>query len=297
MERSPRRSLCRRARARAIRAESAGGEEPASPPSFCVTIQSSRMPILTQFLWLAGLLVEFLILVRAIQIKSLGKYPLFYVYIAAVLGNSMFLYVISFTKPSLNVPLYWVTQFITLALGCGVIIEVSSKVFGQNVSLNRFTRWVMAIAFGTIILLVLTHSLSSAGWNLAVNTADLERYLRMAQAVALMTIVLLAAYYGIEIGRNARGLILGLGVYVGTSVLTLALRLFIGTRFTPAWRILQSSSYLAALAIWAVALWSYEPSTLGARPAKTDRDYQIIVGRTQEVLGSIGEHLDRTSPR
>ncbi len=256
------------------------------------------MEIFTRCVWLAGLLVEIVILARAIRIKSLAKYPLFYFYIAAVLANSTFLYVIFYRKPSLNVPLYWATQFVTLALGCGVIIEVSGKAFAQHVSLNRLARWVMVVTFGAITLLVVTHSLLSTGWNLAVNTADLERNLRIAQAVALMTIVLLAGYYGIVMVRSAKGIILGLGVYVGVSVLALALRLFFGAKFSPTWRILQSSSYLAALLIWAVALWSFEPDSPPDQPPGGGRgDYQMLAGRTQEALDSINEQLDRTVPR
>jgi hypothetical protein len=254
------------------------------------------MRIFAQFVQLGGLLTEGVILVRSIQGKSFARYSLFYTYVASVLVISTFLYVISIARPSLNVAFYWPAQFITLALGCGVIFEISRHVFAQHVSLNRFVRWIMAMTFGMIFLLVAIHAFLLPGWNPAVNTADLERDLRLAEAVALLTIVLLTQYYGIEIGKNMKGMILGFGVYVGASVISLTLRLFVGIRFDPAWTIIQPSSYVAALLIWAVALWSYEPAP-AMPPAPTDADYQRLAGRTRQVLGSIQEHLDRTPER
>jgi hypothetical protein len=109
-----------------------------------------------------------------------------------------------------------------------------------------------------------------------------------------MTILFLAGYYGIEMGKNIKGMILGLGVYVGASILSLSLSLLIGMRFHTAWSIIQSSSYLAALSIWAVALWAYNPGP-APRPPVSGGEYQKLAGRTRELLGSINEQLDRTT--
>jgi hypothetical protein len=255
------------------------------------------MTIFIQFVWLGGLLVEGVILVRSIQGKSFAKYSLFYVYIASVLVKSMFLYVVSIARPSLNVTVYWPAQFITLSLGCGVIFEISRHVFAQHVSLDRFARWTMLTTFGLIFVLVAIHAFLLPRWNLAANTADLERDLRIAQAIVLMTILFLTGYYGIEIGKNIRGMILGFGVYVGASVLSLTIRLLVGPRFSSAWQVIQSSAYFVALSIWAVALWSYEAEPAAGPPSISGGEYQILAGRTQRVLGWINEHLDRTAPR
>jgi hypothetical protein len=247
------------------------------------------MGIFAQFVWLSGIFVLGVILVRSVPGKSLARYPLFYAYVASVLFTSAFFYV----KPSLYVRFYWTMQFVTLSLGCGVIFEISRFVFAEHVSLDRVVRWIMGTTFGMIFFLVAIHAFLLPHWNLSKNTADLERDLRLAQAVALLTIVFLTQYYGIEIGKNMKGMILGFGVYVGASIISLTLQLFVGDRFMPAWIIIQPSSYLAALLIWTVALWSYEPAP--ARSSEvTDADYQRLAGRTRQVLGSIQKQLDRT---
>jgi hypothetical protein len=254
------------------------------------------MEIFVQVVWLSGLLLQGVILVRSVQGKSLARYPLFYVYIASVLAASGFLYVISIVRPSLNVPLYWNMQFVTLSLGCGVIFEISRNVFADHASLDRVVRWIMGITFGLIFFLVAIHAFFLPHWNLAKDTADLERDLRLAQAVALLAIVFLTQYYGIEIGKNMKGMILGFGVYVGASIISLTLQVFVGVGFTPIWTIIQPSSYVAALFIWAVALWSYAPVP-APQVRSTDADYQRLAGRTRQVLGSIQDQLDRTPQR
>jgi hypothetical protein len=257
------------------------------------------MTILTQIVWLGGLFLEGVILVRAIQGKSFSKYSLFYVYIASVLVTSASLWVIYvyIAKPSLNIAVYWPTQYITLALGCGVIFEISRHVFAHRVTLDRLARWSMLAMFGLIFLLAAVHALLLPNWNVASDTADLERDLRVAQALVLMTIIFLTGYYRIEIGKNIRGMILGFGVYVGASVLSLTARLFIGPRFGTAWQIIQSSAYFAALAIWAFALWSYEPEPPSRPPSDPSGGYQTLADQTHQVLDSINNHLNRPAPR
>jgi hypothetical protein len=261
------------------------------------------MTIFTQIVWLGGLFLEGVILIRSIQGKSFAKYSLFYVYIASVLVTSAALWVIYIyvAKPSVNVAVYWPAQYITLALGCGVIFEISRHVFAHRVTLDRLARWTMLATFGLIFLLVAVHAFLLPQWNVATNTADLERDLRVAQALVLMTIIFLTAYYRIEIGKNIRGMIVGFGVYVGASVLSLTVRLFIGPRFGTAWQIIQSSAYFAALAIWAFALWSYEPERPSSGPSDSDGasggGYQALADQTQEVLDSIGDQLGRPKTR
>jgi hypothetical protein len=193
--------------------------------------------------------------------------------------------------------LYWPKQYVTLFLGCGVIFEVSRHVFAQRVTLDRIARWTMLVTFGAIFLSVAIQAFVLPRWNVTTNTADLERDLRIAQAIVLMTILFLSGYYGIGIGKNIKGMILGFGIYVGASVFSLTLRLFVGTRFDPAFGVIQTTAYFLALSIWMVALWSYEPELAEKPPSVSAKEYQVLAGRTREILGSINEHLDRTVPR
>jgi hypothetical protein len=254
------------------------------------------MGIYIQVVWLGGLLIEGIILVRSVLGRSFAKYPLFFLYIASVLAGSMALYVIAIVRPSQH-GLYWPKQYVTLFLGCGVIFEVSRHVFAQRVTLDRVARWTMLVTFGAIFLSVAIQAFFLPHWNVTTNTADLERDLRIAQAIVLMTILFLTGYYGIGIGKNIRGMILGFGIYVGASVFSLTLRLFVGTRFDRAFGVIQNTAYFLALAVWMVALWSYDSEPTEKPPSSSGGEYQLLAGRTQEILGSINDHLDRTVPR
>jgi len=254
------------------------------------------MGIYTQIVWLGGLLIEGVILVRSVLGRSLAKYPFFFLYIASVFASSMALYVIAVARPPMP-GLYWPKQYVTLFLGCGVIFEISRYVFAQRVTLDRVALWTMLVTFGAIFLSVAIQAFFLPHWNVTTNTADLERDLRIAQAIALMTILFLSRYYGIAIGKNIKGMILGFGIYVGASILSLTLRLFVGARFEPAFAVIQSTAYLVALWVWMVALWSYEEEPTEKPPSISGGEYQLLAGRTQEMLGSINDHLDRTVPR
>jgi hypothetical protein len=255
------------------------------------------MEILSQIVEYSGLLIEVVILVRAIQCKTFAKYPIFYTYLLTVLVASV---LIAFASHMLTQPvyalLYWRLELVTLALGCGVIVEISGRVFARHVSLDRFARWVAIITFGAIYSVFVIHVAFLPHWKPVANPAELERDLRIAQAIALLSIVFLTGYYGIEIGKNMKGLILGFGVYVGASIITLTLRLFIGIKIGPVWTLIGPFSYIAALLIWMVALWSYEPVP-ASPPEPIDVDYRGLAGRTRQALGSIQEQLDRTPDR
>jgi hypothetical protein len=257
------------------------------------------MEILSQIVAYFGLLIEVVILGRAIQCKIFAKYSIFYTYLLTVLVTSVFLQIASpiVAKPVYAV-LYWRLELVTLALGCGVIVEMSGRVFARHVSLDRFVRWVAIITFGAIFLVFAIHVAFLPHWKPVANPAELALDLRIAQAIALLSIVFLTGYYGIEIGKNMKGLILGFGVYVGASIISLTLRLFIGIQFSPVWKIIVPLSYVAALLLWTVALWSYEPARAPASPPEpTDVDYRGLAGRTRQALGSIQEQLDRTPDR
>jgi hypothetical protein len=56
-----------------------------------------------------------------------------------------------------------------------------------------------------------------------------------------------------------KGMYIGYGIYVGTSLITLALRAYLGAHIDPTWYMVQPLSYDAGLMVWAVGLWSYSP--------------------------------------
>jgi len=251
--------------------------------------------MLTLIVWWLGILLEALILVQALRGGIFGKYPLFYTYIATVLGVSVFLYIAAQMFPLWYRKAYWNTQIITLAVGCGVILEVIRHVLAPHPGPARFARWAAMIVFAAIFVAVFLHSFFLREWMPAENSADLERDLRMAQALALFVVVFLVFYYRIAIGRNMKGMIVGFGLYVSVSLISLTLRLFVGSQLSPAWKVIQPASYLAALSVWTVALWAYEPNPV-AKPPVGKAEYEALARGTRAVLDDGRSSFKRTTP-
>ena len=210
-----------------------------------------------QFVWFSGCLIEVAILARSIQCKSFGKYSLFYAYIMGLFGVSLFFRVAG-TSVLIR---FYLAQFITCVLGCGVTLEIIRHVFAEHASLERSARRAAVVVFGMIFLELAILAALRPHWSAADYVAHVAMDLQLAQAAGLTAILFLIGRYGIEVGRNMRGIILGFGVYLGASLILVPLRQLLGMQFYPAWKITQMSAFLAALCIWAVALWTYEPET------------------------------------
>jgi hypothetical protein len=230
-----------------------------NPVTFRARILHSGMLTFGQFVWFSGCLIEVAILARSIQCKSFGKYSLFYAYIIGLLGVSFFLRATSIARAPGFSRFYWPLELITCVLGCGVTLEIIRHVFAEHTSLERFARKAAVVVFGMIFLELAIFAALLLHWSAANYVAHVATDLQLAQAAGLTAILLVIGLYGIEVGRNMRGIILGIGVYLGASLILWPLRQFLGMQFHPAWRITQMSAFLAALCIWAVALWTYEP--------------------------------------
>jgi hypothetical protein len=247
-------------------------------------------------LWWAGLLLESLILGRSVRTRTFRKYPMFFFYIACVFLISAGLYIANAENPATYARWYWPTQLLTLVLGYGVIIDILQQALAHYPGAERFARTIGLGIFFVVFCWVAVHFAAGEGTSIGGATTELERSLRVVEALFLATILTALAYYRIGIGRNLKGLILGMGAYVAVSLITLALVAFIGPRFNFAWQTLQSGSYLVALGIWTVALWSYAPNPAPAGGANgVEGDYAALAGHTRARLESLRSYFSGTA--
>jgi hypothetical protein len=250
--------------------------------------------MLSLLVWLMGLLLELAMLIRAVANKTLTKFAYFYAYVFCVFGVSAGLYILNAVAPASYYKWYWPTQFATLVAGSGVIIEILRHTLKPYPGAERAARVASLGIFAlTFVYVGLKAGMLPELTPLAV-TVELERGLRVIEALLLASILTIVFYYRIEIGRNVRGLIAGFGAYVGTSLVALALRAFLGPRFNTTWEVLQSGSYLFALTVWMVALWSYYPQPVPLDRTRLDADYEALAGSTREILQSLRSYLRRT---
>lgn len=247
----------------------------------------------TLAVWVAGLVLEGLLLVRAILGDFLRKYPLFYLYLGWVLALSSVRLIIYLAEPAFYRPFYWYTQPLSVLVGCALVWEIYRQALGRYPGAARMARNVLFF----FVLLVLSKILVNM-WNGSVQwqagtTAELERNMRTVQGILLIALILVLAHYAIPLGRNLKGMILGYGFFISTSVINLTFRVFLGDSFQKWWQYLQPIFYLAVLGVWCWALWFYQAAPLPATEPKIEGDYQLLATSTRKGLLFIRAYLRR----
>jgi hypothetical protein len=244
--------------------------------------------MLSLLLWLTGLFLEFLLLVRCVQTRLVTKYIYFFSYIFSVFAVSTGLYIGRSVSPAFYDAWYWPTQFATLAIGCAVVLEIVRQALAAYPGAERVARVARCAVFAATFCYVEWHVARRIVWSTSNATVELERDLRVIEALVLATVLAIVFYYRIELGKNVIGMILGFGAYIGVSLTTLALRSYVGPRFDTAWGLLQSASFVFALVVWTVALWRDIPNP---KPPDAGSGYDALVHGTHQRLDSLRSQL------
>ena len=243
-------------------------------------------------LWTCNSL-EAVLLLRAVRGKFFAKYSLFYAYLLCILLQSPVRIYFMLWHPELYPSFYWNTQYIDGLLGCGIIFELYRQGLIHFPGAARMARNILAFVFAIVISKVLANALSGSVWSPVRTDADLERYLRMVQSVFLIVLIALFYYYAIPLSKNLRGMMLGYGLFLGTSVVNLTFRAQLGSTFQVWWVYLQPLSYVLVLAIWCPALWSYAPMPLPGPESKLEYDYQLLSTETKKHLVQVRSYLSK----
>ncbi|MGO9588692.1 MAG: hypothetical protein ACLP3K_01425 [Candidatus Acidiferrales bacterium] len=253
-------------------------------------------------IWQASFAIRVVILVRGFQAKALRKFPFFYAYAFSTLAADLFLYAtwkwIAVAKPDAYQEVYWTGQFLTLMIGCGIVLEIFRHILMPYPGADKFATAVALGTFAAIFCFALGYQfLTHEGLGLALKgtTFVLERDVRTVQAIFLFGILAVISYYRIPIGRNLKGMVAGYGLYIVTSLSTLAIRAYAGPRFNNTWNVIQPLSFDVSLAIWLIALWSYQPNPAPDPTVPLEEDYEMLARRTRRALASMRSHLTKAA--
>ena len=239
-------------------------------------------------IWFAGILLESLLLVRGLRTNLIGKYPFFYAYNGSILLISILL-----LFPILYHRWYWGTQFFTLILGYGILLEILNHALSPYPGAEKFARMAGLATFGLITCVVLLFPLVESHWAVAATVQELERDLRSVQAIFIFGLLAVIFYYGIALAKNTKGMIGGYGVYIGTSLMGRALGSYSANVFGEASRVFRPLSFDIALIIWIVALWAYTPDPAPERGICLEEDYEAFVARTRGAMRSYLRRIAR----
>lgn len=249
--------------------------------------------MLSLAVWLTTLVLETLLLFRASKAGLLWKYLLFYVYLGCVLLQSFSLLVIYLAKPKYYAPFYWYAEFFSVLLGCGVVWEIYRRGLARYPGAARMARNVLLFMLLMVFSKVLVDTWNGTVWWPRGAVVELERNLRAVQAMVLIGLVIIIACYRIPLGQNLWGMLVGYGLFIGTSVINLTFRILLGDSFQTTWQYLQPLSYLAVLCVWCITLWSYQAVRLPKTEPKIEHDYHLLAAATRKRLLQARAYLGR----
>ena len=240
----------------------------------------------TALLWIAGIALESVILFRLLRHRLYAHYPFFFAYLVVVWSLEIILWPVYRYHFASYSRFFWADQFLNLLAGFGVLFEIVRKSFQRYPGARTFATTVvtamLAILCGYFVFRLLPLSVSDHE-----GFSDLERDFRTIQALTLCGVLIVISYYRIEVGRNLFGIIAGLGLYVGSTILSHELKSYVGPAFNAAWSVIQPCAYLLSLIIWVLTLWSYAPAAAPERPPEIDDGYEALARQTQHTLGTM----------
>jgi hypothetical protein len=253
--------------------------------------------MLNLLMWWSGIALEALILLRALQQKTLGRYPFFYLYVASLLCADGLLYILFLVNPAAYPKWNWNAGFVNIIVSCGILLEIFKHVLPPYPGAERFARISGLVIFAVIFLSGIAYLIFAPGAPESRMTIarNLERNLLAVQAIFLSSLVGVIFYYGIAIGRNLRGMIVGYGLCVATMLMTLSVRSFAGPSFDAAWTLIQPIAYWVCLFVWVSALWNYQPNPVLLTAADTERGYDSFVSGTRTRVGEMRSRLGRAA--
>jgi hypothetical protein len=251
--------------------------------------------MLSLLIWRGGIFLEGLILFRGFRGKMLARYPFFFAYIACALADDLLGYIqyCLTGRPYYGV---WLGEFLTLIVGCGIILEIFRCVLAPYAGAERFARIAGFTTFVVIICFALVYPLVMPAGPRPGTMYELDRDLRTVQAIFLIGLFGVIRYYGIPIGKNLRGMILGYGLFVGAALVSLAIGSYAGVPLPGNWNVIvvQACGAVAVL-VWTAALWSYHPNPVPDSSIRLEEDYEAFAARTRATLGAMRIHLTKAA--
>jgi len=237
--------------------------------------------MLNMMIWSVGIFLELLLLVRGYQKQLYRQFPIFY-------GYFLFVTLVDFVRigayrwASIHFfQVYWVTQFLSLAVGSGIIFEIYRVALRPFRGAARMARCALLIVFAAIFAKALTIPSGEVFTWLATATIELERNLRIVQALAILTLVLLFLWYAIPFGKKLKGILFGYSLFIGLSIVQFVLWQYSWEQIRPFWSYAQPVCYLLVIGIWVRALWSAEPHREVYPNAQIESDYELLMASTR----------------
>lgn len=225
----------------------------------CPSRLGTYMNVFGVVTYVATLTLHVLLLWRASRCGLLARFPFFYSYIVYDLCFTSVAYALYWIRPSLYPSAYWLYFLLSILVEFAVLVEISDHIFQPFLAIRSLGRGLTILILATFALVyILPAILQPPG----PSSVLLNFALRASVTKALILAVLLFAtsHFGLKLGRNVAGLILGFSIFLGINVANFAAAESFGKALYA--RILWVMSPIAftlCLLVWTVALWEFAP--------------------------------------
>ncbi len=217
-----------------------------------------------------------------------GRYvaalSLFSLYVGYVVCQNIALFAIFHLAPRDYSPWYWGSGAVHMCLRFLLVWEVFRQTFPKASPLHRMVSKQATLV--TIALITISTGMLWAVQNYSKSHSvylAMDRSFGFVQAVLILAILTLARYYHLPVGRNVWGIAVAFGMYSSLSTAASALIDIMRTSFFPYWYLLSPFSFVAMLAMWTWAVWTYAPNPIAV--ATEIADPAGYVGRWADNWG------------
>jgi len=247
--------------------------------------------MLSLVLWWAGISLEAVILLRSLICRSFAKYPYFYTYMTCILMVDLTRYFVYSHNPPAFRDWYWSTEFVSVSIGYGVILEILRQALARYQGAARFGSRIVWASFFVVLAYIAYKFATVTNWSAAATGAELERDLRTVQAFALAAILVLISHYRIELGRNLKGIIVGYGAFIALNVIDFAVQAYADPPVRVVSRHLQTYFFFVPLIVWTATLWSYHPAPTAAPAGELGPDSESFSRWTKGMLRALRDSI------
>jgi len=213
--------------------------------------------------------LELVLLWRAGRCRLLKGFPFFYSYLVCDACCSSVIFVACWVRPSVYPTAFWLDFLLSSLVEFAVLLEISDHIFQPFPAIRHLGRALtILISFTFALVYILpailqSHEPSSTLLDFALRAS-------VTKAVILAVLVFTAHRFGLKLGKNVAGLMLGFSIYLGVNVANLAAAGNFGQALYA--RVLWVMSPLAftlCVLVWTIALWELAPMprTDSVRPA------------------------------
>lgn len=220
-------------------------------------------------LTLIGLVTLSLLVWRARVARLLSLFPVFYSYIIYVLCGTVTLTVIYVIRPRWYATGFWFHELVCVLVEFAVLVEIADHMFQPFPAIRHLGRaltLLISFTFALVYILPAILQRHEPGATLL----DFALRASVTKAVILAGLVFTAHRFGLRLGRNVAGLMLGFSIYLGVNVANFAAAQNFGQAlYIRILWVMSPIAFTLCLLVWTIALWELAPMprTDSVRPA------------------------------